>query len=101
MPASGPFDSDAPRPEPSGALVPPPVPPLTAIAADASGEPPPRARHVRIERSISILDPIAGLVSRGLSAVDRGLEQLDPIGDRIAYLLRVRQRPAPPVDPGV
>lgn len=74
--------------EPSGALVPPPKPPVTALAAPAVPPLPPRppAHHWRERRVI-----IGGSFDL-LAAVNRVLDTLDEVGDRIAEAAGIRAR---------
>lgn len=78
----------APPTEPSGALMPPPKPPVTALAALPVPPPPPRppAHHWRERRVI-----IGGSFDL-LVAVNRVLDTLDEVGDRIAEAAGIRAR---------
>ena len=71
-------DERVPEPQPSGALVPPPVHPPTALATAAPL--PPR----RWDDDVS---EARGLLTR---AVDRALDALDDVGDRIAEVVGLR-----------
>ena len=89
----------APEPFPAGDLEPPDRWPPTAIGASASGDEPrrprlPSHRVIRQSRTVDLLPGLGAMLRDALGAVDRGLEQLDPLGDRIADMLRVR-RPQP------
>ena len=72
------MDERLPDPEPSGALVPPPVHPPTALATAAPL--PPRRRDDDLLEA-------RGLVER---AVDRALDALDSVGDSIAAAVGLR-----------
>lgn len=71
-------DERIPEPEPSGALVPPPVSPTTALAT-AAPLPPRRWEDDAIE--------VRGLVER---VIDRTLDTLDSVGDTIAEAVGLR-----------
>jgi hypothetical protein len=71
-------DERLPEPQPSGALVPPPVYPPTALATAAPL--PPRRRDEDVEQARNL---VARLVTRTLDA-------LDTVGDSIAAALGLR-----------
>jgi hypothetical protein len=73
-------DERVPEPEPTGALVPPPVPPSTALAAPESL--PPR----RWAEDDDLVEA-RRLIRR---AVDRALNALDTAGDSIAEAVGLR-----------
>lgn len=87
-PSSFPADPGIPPTEPSAALVPPPKPPRTALAAPAVPPPPPRppAHHWRERRVV-----IGGSFDL-VAAVNRVLDTLDDVGDRIAEAAGFRAR---------
>ena len=72
-------DERVPEPEPSGALVPPPVHPPTALAAATPLSPRPWDDDDLIEAR--------GLLQR---AVSRALDALDDVGDSIAQVVGLR-----------
>ncbi|HTK49358.1 MAG TPA: hypothetical protein VL328_15375 [Gemmatimonadaceae bacterium] len=69
-------DEIIPRPEPSGALVPPPVHPPTALAS-ATARPPRREESVDLRAFVG-------------RAVDTALDALDTVGDAIAGAVGLR-----------
>jgi hypothetical protein len=71
-------DERLPEPQPSGALVPPPVYPPTALATAAPL--PPRRRDEDVEQARNL---VARLVTRTLDA-------LDTVGDSIATAVGLR-----------
>jgi hypothetical protein len=71
-------DERLPEPQPSGALVPPPVYPPTALATAAPL--PPRRRDEDVEQARNL---VARLVTRTLDA-------LDTVGDSIAAAVGLR-----------
>ena len=95
----------APRTQASGEMEPPGRKPPGAVGADAAGgePPPPRPRRALPPGSTDILDPrewrsaVEGAARTVLAAADRVAEGLDPLGDRIAELLRIRRPPTPPL----
>ena len=89
----------APEPFAASDLEPPNRWPPTAVGTGASGDEPrrprlPSHRVIRQSRTVDLLPGLGAILRDALGAVDRGLEQLDPLGDRIADMLRVR-RPKP------
>lgn len=88
--------SEGPRTQAAGDLGVPPRRPPTAVGADTFGEPPapaPRPHPVTTwtrTREVSILPGVTALVQLTVREIDRSLEQLDPIADRIGGLLGLR-----------
>jgi hypothetical protein len=72
-------DDRVPQPEPSGALVPPPVYPRTALATAAPL--PPRRRDD---------DDVTDARGVFVRALDRTFDALDTVGDRIAQAVGLR-----------
>lgn len=76
------MDERIPDTQPSGALVPPPRNPPTAVATAAPLPPrPPRAARPLLRR---------GPVARLRALVDTVLDELDSVGDRVAASLGLR-----------
>jgi len=77
------MDERIPDTQPSGALVPPPRIPPTAVATAAPMPPrPPRPHRPSLRRN-----PLTGL----RTLVDTVLDELDSVGDRVAAALGLRR----------
>jgi hypothetical protein len=85
---TGPTDAEQPPADPRGALVPPPTHPPTAVAA--SSDPPPRPPRARAVRPLVVPSELRASLERLLDAVDT-------VADRVAEAAGLRQRP--PHDP--
>ena len=72
------MDERLPEPEPSGALVPPPVHPPTALATAAPL--PPRRRDESVIEARGVIERV----------VARALDTLDSVGDSIATAVGLR-----------
>ena len=112
------FDNETPDPATASAgdREPPRRDPPGAVGGDASADPPPPPRDSwrwtrgEWEKHLRPPEAVSGFVRDLFRAADRAAEGLDPLGDRIASALRIRERsssgavvrevpPTPPTPP--